>query len=107
MDILDFIPKGEMNSVSRRDLMQFTGKTDREIRRLIAQARREVPILNFGNGYFIPTERERGKAKVWYKKEAARARSIFWSAKAAKEFGGMDALEERTGEDKNEDTKEA
>ena len=90
MNILDYIPKGEENAVSRQTLCKLTGKEDREIRRLIAKARREVPILNFGNGYFIPTEREKGKAKVWYKKEAARARSIFWSAKAAREFGGME-----------------
>lgn len=90
MDILDFIPKGEMNSVSRRELMQFTGRTDREIRQMIAKARREVPILNFGNGYFIPTEQERDKARRWYRQEAKRARSIFYAAKAAKEFGNED-----------------
>lgn len=90
MDILDYIPKGEENAISRRCLIHFTRKTDREVRYMIAKARREVPILNFGNGYFIPTEQERDKAKRWYRQEAKRARSIFYAAKAAKEFGDED-----------------
>lgn len=90
MNILDYIPKGEENAISRQMLCKLTGKEDRLVRRMIAQARREVPILSFGKGYFIPTENERDKAKAWYRKEAARARSIFWSAKAAREFGGIE-----------------
>lgn len=90
MDIVDFIPRGEGNAISRRSLTRFTGKTDREVRYMIAKARREVPILSFGNGYFIPTEQERDKARRWYRQEAKRARSIFYAAKAAKEFGDED-----------------
>ena len=60
MSILDYIPYGEENAISREDLKQITGLTDRQMRKKIEIARETTPILNFqgGKGYFIPTETE-------------------------------------------------
>ena len=57
MNILDYIPKGRENAISREKLRQLTGLTDSKMRELIRQARHDVPIVNLqsGEGYFIPT----------------------------------------------------
>ena len=55
-DILDYIPTGHDNAVTRRELMDQTGIKDRAIRDMIHYARRKIAILNLqdGEGYFIP-----------------------------------------------------
>ncbi len=60
MNILDYIPYGRENAISRVKLRQLTGLTDSKMRELIRQARHDVPIVNLqsGEGYFIPTKME-------------------------------------------------
>lgn len=55
MNIVDFIPKGENNAVSRGYLKAMTQLSDRGIRREIAEKRKAgVPILaSRSGGYFI------------------------------------------------------
>ena len=88
MDIIEFIPTGRENAVTRVDLCKKTGLPDRKIRELIAQARRGNCILNAqdGAGYFLPAESEKDLARSWLKQETARAKSIFWSARGARDF---------------------
>lgn len=88
MNIIDYIPYGQKNAVSRTSLRIQTGLTDRAIRELIGQARRETPILNTqnGEGYFIPLPSEKKLVEGWLKQEESRAKSTFWSMKGAKEF---------------------
>lgn len=88
MNIIDYIPYGQKNAVSRTSLRVQTGLNDRAIRELIGQARRETPILNTqnGEGYFIPLPSEMHLVERWLKQETSRAKSTFWSLKGAKNF---------------------
>lgn len=78
MSILDYIPYGENNAISREDLKQITGLTDRQMRKKIEIARETTPILNFqgGKGYFIPTETEQHLVIRWIRQEVSRRRKI-------------------------------
>lgn len=89
MDILDFIPTGSENAVTRVELCQRTGLDDRTVRDLIHNARRRIPILNMqdGKGYFIPDMNTRNDTDLlkWYvRQEESRKQSIGWSLKAAR-----------------------
>lgn len=55
MNIVDCIPQGEKNAVTRVYLQTVTNLSDREVRRAIAEKRKEgVPILaSKTGGYFI------------------------------------------------------
>ena len=55
MNIVDFIPQGEKNAVTRGYLQTVTNLSDREVRRAIAEKRKAgVPILaSKTGGYFI------------------------------------------------------
>lgn len=55
-DILDYIPKGQENAVTRAELCKRTGLTDRVMRDALHDAKLKTPILNMqdGRGYFIP-----------------------------------------------------
>lgn len=88
MNIVDYIPYGEENAISRRALCKLTGLSDRAVREEISQARRNTPILSFGGGYFIPSVDEKYKARQWVNQEMRRAKSILWSIRGAKMFGG-------------------
>lgn len=88
MNIIDFIPVGHDNAISRINLSQLTGIPDRKMRDCIAKARRTTPILNLqtGNGYYIPDMADPVDVAALRKfkaQESKRARSIFWSLKAA------------------------
>lgn len=86
MSILDYIPYGENNAISREDLKQITGLTDRQMRKKIEIARETTPILNFqgGKGYFIPTETEQYLINKWIRQETSRAKRIFDGMRGAK-----------------------
>ena len=88
MNIVDYIPHGQKNAITRSELVKITRQSDRVVREMICQARRETPILNTqnGEGYFIPLSTEKQLVERWLKQESKRAKSIFWSAKSAKEF---------------------
>ncbi len=89
MDILDYIPTGSQNAISRYQLCKMTGIDDRKVREAIHNARRKIPILNMqdGNGYFIPdmnTEKDRHLLKWYVRQEESRLKSIGWALKAAR-----------------------
>lgn len=88
MNILDHIPYGKDNAISRVQLIVATGYTDRKMRESIAQARRETPILNNqdGGGYYQPTEADKPLVERFVRQEERRAKSIFYSLKAARKF---------------------
>lgn len=88
-DILDYIPTGHANAVTRAYLCSVTGLDDRTVRYAISQARREMPILNMqdGSGYFIPDMNlleEQLLLKRYVQQETSRLKSIGWSLKAAR-----------------------
>lgn len=86
MNIIDYIPKGSKNAVTRQRLADLTGLKDREIRKEIARARREHCICNSQNGagYYIPESV--GEAKRYVEQETHRLKSIGWSMKGAREY---------------------
>lgn len=88
MDIVDYIPFGRKNAITRTRLMIVTGLNDRQIREQISQARRDTVILNVqdGKGYFRPLPEERKLVEAYARQETARLRSIGWSLKAARKM---------------------
>lgn len=88
-DILDYIPTGHDNAVTRRELTDQTGIKDRAIRDMIRYARRKIVILNLqdGKGYFIPDmnlPEERIMLVQYIQQEESRLKSIGWALKSAR-----------------------
>ena len=80
-DILDYIPTGHANAVTREELCRRTGIYDRAMRSLIHNARMKTRILNMqdGTGYFIPDmnqEYDRLLLKRHVVQEESRAKNI-------------------------------
>ena len=85
-DILDYIPTGQINAVTRSELCRRTGLNDRVMRVAIHKARRQIPILNMqdGKGYFIPdmnVESDRRALKRHVQQEESRLKNIGWALK--------------------------
>ena len=79
-DILDYIPTGQENAVTRAELCKRTGLTDRKMRDALHDAKLKKPILNMqdGRGYFIPdmnTENDRCILQRHVRQEESRIRS--------------------------------
>lgn len=79
-DILDYIPTGQRNAVTRSELCRRTGLTDRMMRDALHDAKLKTPILNMqdGRGYFIPdmsTESDRLILKKHVRQEENRIKS--------------------------------
>ena len=97
MQIINYIPQGSANAISRKDLVAKTGYTDRKIRDLIEEARRETIIIsnNDGSGYWLypdnPTEREKELLERYVKQQESRAKSIFYALRPARQMmkGGV------------------
>ena len=85
INIIDFIPTGYENSISRKSLCAATGLKDRVVRNLIEEARRNTIIIsnNDGSGYWIypdnPTPEEEILLNKFVKAQENRAKSIFYS----------------------------
>ena len=78
MDILEFIPEGKENAISRKQLVDILRISDRKIRDIIAHARlTEVILSSDDGGYYIPLNTELLEVKGYLKREEARARSIY------------------------------
>lgn len=86
MNIIEYIPTGKDNAISRADLRRLTGLGDRAIRDMIADARRETVILNLqdGGGYFIPEKDEAHLIRQYIMQEEHRLRSIGYALKSAR-----------------------
>ncbi len=86
--LLDILPHGSCNALSREELSDLLNLDDRTVRDLIKQARRHVPILNMqnGKGYFIPLSEDRPLVDKWLSQETKRAKSSLYSLRGAKEF---------------------
>lgn len=85
MNLLNLIPFGQANAITRRELCLLTGLTDREVRRQIQALRAggEIIINNQdGRGYYRtddPAEIER-----YYRQEYSRAVTIIKTVNAIK-----------------------
>jgi hypothetical protein len=78
MNIIDFIPYGKDNAISRKQLCTITGLPDRVMRHDIEKARQDYAILNAqdGSGYFRPAENESYLTERWLKQEHSREKSV-------------------------------
>lgn len=78
MNLLDCIPTGRDNAISRKDLAAYSGLPDRLMRNQIEELRKHVPVLNLqdGNGYFQPGIEEFELVKIWVRQQKSRSRSI-------------------------------
>lgn len=91
MNIIEHIPAGFENAISRKDLCRRTNLSDREVRKLIEDARRETIIIsnNDGSGYWIfpdnPTTKEQNLLKKYVKQQESRAKSIFYALYPARQ----------------------
>lgn len=89
INILDFIPWGHQNAISRQQLSLRTGLRDRINRALIEQERKKghcIISLKRG-GYFRPLQNDdRPYVMEWYLRECSRAKSIDEGVKSAVSF---------------------
>lgn len=80
MNILEFIPLGRENAVTRDYLVNVTGHIDRVVRREIEEERRRgTIILNDGTGYYRSNDLDDIYRE--YLRETARALSILETRK--------------------------
>lgn len=84
INIVELIPVGHENAITRQELCRITGLRDRDVRNLIEDARAEHCICNNcdGAGYYIPTELS--EINDFIAQETSRAKSIFRSLRGAK-----------------------
>ena len=85
--IVDYIPFGKENAISRQQLERVTGLSDRDVREAISLARRNTVILNHSNGkgYFQPIQGEEDDLVVkYFKQEDSRLKRIGWSLLATR-----------------------
>lgn len=92
MNITNYIPTGYKNAISRKNLCAATGLSDRIVRGLIEEARRETIIIsnNDGSGYWLypefPTEEEKELLRKFVKQQESRAKSIFYALYPARQM---------------------
>ena len=88
IDIVNYIPIGRDNAISRQELCIKTGLSDRKVRNMIKMARRNIVILNIqdGSGYFLPGVDDTALVRKYLKQEERRAKSIFWALKSARKY---------------------
>ena len=79
---------GKKNAVSRKELVEKTGYSDRLIRRTIEILRRDRVIINLDTGYYIPYSNEQGRRETerWLAKQRSRTRAIKRAARGAERF---------------------
>lgn len=85
--IVDYIPFGKENAISRQQFERVTGLSDRDVREAISLARRNTVILNLSNGkgYFQPIQGEEDDLVVkYFKQEDSRLKRIGWSLLATR-----------------------
>lgn len=84
--VVSLIPKGRDNAITGKQIRQLTGFSERIVRKYVSLARRDICILNDQNGmgYYKPETKE--EVERWVNQERARAKSIFWSMRGAREY---------------------
>lgn len=77
--VLEHIPKGHKNGISKSELQKRCGFGERMVRKLIEIASTsEHPVINLqdGHGYFIPEDNEKELVKKVLSQEKSRANHI-------------------------------
>ena len=77
INIFDYLPLGSGSTpVTREQLVQMTGLNDREVRFLINKAKREVPVVNVGLGYYIADDPDDPNLRAYILSETHRISEI-------------------------------
>lgn len=80
IDILDYIPYGTTDKpITRDELTQLFADDkdpDRKARKMIAAAKRQYPVINVGDGYYIPDDPDDPNLREYIRKEMHRIREI-------------------------------
>lgn len=84
--IINEIPVGHENAVSREYLRAATGLSDRKMRIEIKESDELTINLQDGKGYFRPAENEDHLVRMYIRQEEARARNVLEGAKKAKRY---------------------
>lgn len=86
--IINFIPFGKENAISRHRLATLVGCSDRKMRTFINQARKKNVIINSqdGRGYYRPTIKDVAAVRKFKKQEENRAKEIFKCIQPVREF---------------------
>lgn len=87
MDIINYIPQGHQNAITRKELSNITHTCDRDTRKAIEFARKDNTICNLSdaNGYFIPLHNGDLSARAYVNQEINRIISLLKSTKHARE----------------------
>lgn len=76
-NIYEFLPLGnEGKPISRQELVDLMGIPDRAVREEISRAKREVPIVNVGGGYYIADDPDDPNLKAYIMQETHRIQEI-------------------------------
>lgn len=87
--IIDYIPFGHKNAISRQELCHRVGMSDRKMRNMIEEeSTPEHPILNLqdGQGYFQPLDEEMHLVRLYRQQEYDRASHIMKRVRAVDKF---------------------
>ena len=76
MNLLDYIPIGNKNPISRETLVYITGLDDRAVRNEIKRLKAEYPIVNIGQGYYIADDPDDPDLEAYIRQETHRIREI-------------------------------
>lgn len=77
INIYAYLPIGsDSKPITREELCNLTGLEDRAVRNEISKAKREVPIINVGNGYYIADDPDDPNLRAYICKEMHRIREI-------------------------------
>lgn len=80
IDILEYIPYGTTDKpITRDELRQLFAEEkdpDRCARREIAKAKKKYPIINVGDGYYVPDDPDDPNLRAYIFKEMHRIREI-------------------------------
>lgn len=83
--IVSLIREGENNAVHGADLARYVNMDVRELRQAIEKLRRNgVIIASSQKGYYYPANM--GELAAFVRKEERRARSVFYTIKAARQL---------------------
>lgn len=82
INLLDFIPFGANTTpVTRAELEILTGLDDRTIRGEINRLKKEYPIINIGQGYYVAEDPDDPDLEAYIRQESHRIREISKSLK--------------------------
>lgn len=89
VNIYDLLPIGEKNAISRRELMNITGYTDRQLRRQIADERRAGALILSSTdcthgGYFRHEEGNAAELRRFINFMSSHGRATFAVLKTAR-----------------------